>query len=78
MMNAEVTAENRPACRSRQHATAGTPCETHEYQSGIQILVMLLYELLVVLLSLLVVMREELSPVILLGGWYILFPVAWI
>jgi len=58
-------------------ANAGTPCETHENQSCIQILVMLLYELLVVPLSLLVVMREELSPVILLGGWYILFPVAW-
>ena len=78
MMNAEVTAENRPACHPRQHASARTRCETHEYQSGVQILVVLLHELLVVLLSLLAVVFEEPSPVILLRGWYTLFPVAWI
>ena len=76
MMNAEVTAENRPACRPRQHTSARNPCETHEYESGVQILVVLLHEFLIILLSLLAVVLEEPSPVILLDGWCILFPVA--
>ena len=49
---------------------------THEYESGVQILVVLLHELFVVLLSLLAVVFEEPSPVILLSGYCVLFPAA--
>ena len=75
MMNVEVTAENRPACHPRQHAPARTPCETHEDQSGVQVLVVLFHKILVVLLGLLGIVLEELTPVIFLSRWYILPPV---
>ena len=68
MMNAEVTAENRPAYHPHQLASTGTPRETHKYQSCIQILIMLLHEILIILLSLLAVVLKELSPMVLLSG----------
>ena len=48
---------------------------THEYQSGIQVLVVLFHELLIILLSLLAVVLEETSSVVLLSGQRLLFPV---
>ena len=47
--------------------------KTHEDQSGVQILIVLLHELSIVLLSLLAVIIIELTPKILLGGQHILF-----
>ena len=49
--------------------------QTHEDQGGVQILVILLHELLVIFFRLLAVGLKEPSPVILLSGWYVLFPV---
>ena len=69
----EQTSLSPPLAHGRQ-----TRYETHEYESGVQILVVLLHELLVVFLSLLAVVLEELRPVILLGRWYILSPTPWI
>ena len=76
MMNAEVTAENRPACHRRQHTSARTVCETHEDQGGVQILVVLLHKILVVLLGLLGIVLEESTPVILMSWCHVLFPIA--
>ena len=68
MINAEVTAENKPACVTGQHAFTKTPCGTHEDQGGVQVLVMFLEELLVVLFCHFTVVLVELIPVILLSG----------
>ena len=51
-------------------------CETHEYQGGVQILVVFLHELLVVSISLFAVALKEPSSVILLRGLRSLSPAA--
>jgi hypothetical protein len=48
-------------------------CTTYEYQSRVQILVMLLHELLIVLLGLLTIMLVELGTEILLRQPPVLF-----
>ena len=48
-MNAEVTAENRPACNLGQSTCIQTTFKTHEYQRRIKIVVVSLVEFLVIL-----------------------------
>jgi len=67
MMNADVTAENRPACGPSQNTRGRTVCTTHEYESGIQIFVVLLHEFFVVILGFLSVFCVEPSARIVLG-----------
>ena len=68
MMNAEVTAEKRPACSSTQYVCTQASSMTYEYQGRIQILVVFLHEILVILLCLPSVMFVELSAKICLVG----------
>ena len=67
MMNAEVTAENRPAC-DRVSAPTRARHETYEDQGRVQILVVLLHELSIVLLGLLAVVFVE-SGTMVLFNW---------
>ena len=66
-MNAEVTAENRPACEPSQRIIGTRDVKTHKDQGGAQVLVIFLDELSVVLLRFTVVHLVELYSVILLG-----------
>jgi len=75
-MKAAVTAENRPACRPDKHVCVGVMWKSHEYQRGVQVFVILLYEFSIIFLSLLSVVLKELGPVVLLDGRRVLFPVA--
>ena len=68
MMNAEVTAENRPACKSGQHIVDMRDINTHKDQRGVQVFVVFLGELPVILLSFAAVHLVELGSVILLGS----------
>jgi len=61
MMNADVTAENRPACVSGWTRIREECTPTYEYESGVQIFVVFLHEFLVVLLSLFPVFFVESS-----------------
>jgi len=61
MMNAEVSAEKRPACSSTQYMCTQAPSMTYKYQGRVQILVAFLYELLIVLICFSFVMFVELS-----------------
>ena len=72
MMNAEVTAENRPAY-TRLSALLSKFVRTHEDQGRIQILVAFLEELLVVLFGYPTVVFVEPSPMIFLSGDRLLF-----
>jgi len=71
-MNAEVTAENRPACEPNQHVIDMRNVETHEDQGGVQVFIIFLDELSVVLLCFAMIHLVELSSVILLGWWCVL------
>ena len=73
MMNAEVTAENRPAYKPSQHIVDTRDIHTHEDQCGVQVFVVPLSELPVVLLSFVAVYLIELGSVIVLGLWRVLF-----
>ena len=73
MTNAEVTAENRPACRPNQYTHSKGRKKTHKYQRGIEDLVVPLDELSVVLFRFMAVRLVELGPVTLLDRWKILF-----
>jgi len=64
MMKAEVTAENRPAFHPSQYACIRVTHETHKYQGGVQVLVILLDELFVIVLRLLAIYFIEVCPVI--------------
>ena len=68
MMNAEATAENRPAFYPCQRVSTKAIRRTHEDKGCVQILVVLLHEFPVVLLGLLTIVLKEPSPVISLGG----------
>jgi len=62
IMNAEVTAENRPDFQTHQ---LGWPCrggKTHKNENGIQILTMLLLKVLVVLVDFLLELVVEFGP----------------
>ena len=61
MMNAEVTAEKRPACSSTQYMWTQASSMTYEYQGCVEILVVFLHEFIVVLLCFLTVISVELS-----------------
>ena len=74
MMNAEVMAENKPACCSCEYTSTKTSYETHEDQSRVQILIVLRHKLVIVLLSLLPVVFVEPGTMILLSGLHVLFP----
>ena len=63
-MNADVTAENRPAC-CLVSARRPNSDKTHEDETDIQILIVLFHELLVVFRGLLVIGRVEFTPRIL-------------
>ena len=67
-MKAEVTAENRPACDLGEYLWTWGTYETHEDESGVEILLILLHEFLVILLSFLVVVAIEFRSRILLSG----------
>ena len=67
-MKAEVTAENRPACDLGEYLWTWGTYETHEDESGVEILLILLHEFLIVLLGLLAVVAIEFRPRILLSG----------
>ena len=68
MMKAEVTVENRPACNPIEHAQIWGTYGTHENEGGIEILLILLHELLVILLGLLAVVPIKFGARILLSG----------
>ena len=76
MMNAEVTAENRPAWKPSQHIIDTRNINTHEDQRGVQVFVMSLGELPVILLSFVAIHLVELGSVIVLGSWRVLLPTA--
>ena len=59
MINAEVTAESRPACCTSQHMCAVTILTTYEYQGVAQIIVVFLDKFLIVLPGLLMIMFVE-------------------
>jgi len=61
MMNAEVTAEKRPACNSTQYMHIQVSFMTYKYQGGVQILVTFLYEFLIILVCFVFVTFVELS-----------------
>ena len=67
-MKAEVTAENRPAYGPSEHVRTWGIYETHENEGGIEILLILLHELLVILLGLLAVVPIKFGARILLSG----------
>ena len=73
MINAEVTAENKPACTPHQYASIEVQWRTDEDQGGVQILVVLLQEFLVVFFGNLAIFLVELSLMIFLGRWCLLF-----
>lgn len=66
-MNAEVTAENRPACYPNQHMFIRIPRRTYEDESRIQVLLMFLEEVLVVPSRHLAIIIVESSLVVLLS-----------
>jgi len=66
MMNAEVMAENRPACDLSQHMCAYTSPTTYKYQHCVQILVIFLHELPVIFISFLSVLLIKQSAEIFL------------
>ena len=65
-MNAEVTAENRPACGSSQHVFTLTSFTTHKYQGRVQIFVIFFHEFLVVIVGFPPVMFVELRAKVVL------------
>ena len=67
-MNAEVTAENRPACDPNEHVRILGTQAAHEDEGRVQIILILLHELLVIPLGLLVVVPVEFRPRISLSG----------
>jgi len=77
MMNAEVTAENRPACDLSQHMCTWTSPTTYKYQCCVQILVIFLHELPVVFIGFLSVMFVEQGAKIFLARWQILSLALW-
>ena len=76
MINAEVTAENKPACAPSQHEEINNSGKTDENQGRVQVLVVLLEKFLVVLLGNLPIVLVELCPVILLSWYCVLFRAA--
>ena len=68
MMNAEVTAENRPACDQVSTGISKWHTKTHKNQSCVQVFIMLLHELPVILLCLLAVVLKKPSSVIFSSG----------
>ena len=78
-MKAEVTAENRPAYGPSEHVRTWGIYETHENEGGIEILLILLHELLVVLLSLLAVVPIEFRPrIFVIGRQVCRLPAVWV
>jgi len=77
MMNAEVTAENRPAYGPSQQEFTRTPSTTYKYQRCVQIFVVFLHELSIVLLGFISVMVVELSANIFLVRWQVLTSTSW-
>ena len=73
MMNAEVTAENRPACKPSQHIIDMRDINPHKYQRGVQVFVISFGELPVIFLGLVTVQLVELGSIILLGLRRVLF-----
>lgn len=67
MINAEVTAENRPAYEPGQDVHAWTTEKTDEDESGVQVFVVLLDELSIVIFCFVAIHLVEPGPVILLG-----------
>jgi len=61
MMNAEVTAENRPACNPTQYMCTSTSSKAYKYQCRVQILIIFLHELLIVIVGFLSIIPVELS-----------------
>ena len=67
MMNAEVTAEKRPACGPNQHMRTRTMPTTYKYECRIQIFIILLRKFCIVFPGLLTVVLVESSAEISLG-----------
>jgi len=67
MTNAEVTAENRPACKPNQHIHTDERKPPHKDQRGVEVFVVLLDELSVEVFCFKAVRLVELGPVIRLG-----------
>jgi len=66
MMNAEVAAENRPACDLSQYMCTWTSPTTYKYQCGVQIVVVFLHELPAIFIGFLPVLFVEQSAEIFL------------
>jgi hypothetical protein len=72
MINAEATAEKRPAYRSDEYGLVENSRITYEDQGGIQVFIILFQEFLVVFFSNLAVYLVELGLVVLMSGQSIL------
>ena len=68
MMNAEVTAENKPACCPYQRMIAEISWRTDEYQGCVQIFVIFLEELFIIFLPHLPVVVVESGLIVFLSG----------
>lgn len=67
MINAEATAENKPACDPSEHAFVQTSTGTHEDQGRVQVPAMFLEKFAVVLLRHIVIACVEMNPVIIMS-----------
>jgi len=76
MMNAEVTAENRPACSPSQRIIDTRNMNTHKDQGGIQVFIVSLDELSVVFLCFTTIHLVELGSAIFLCWLRVLFVAA--
>src|ERR1700753_496888 len=78
IMYADETAENRPACHSKDKFTVITTSRvTHKDEGRVEILVVFFHKLPVVLLSDFVVVLVEPSFVVLLNWKHVPFHAAW-
>ena len=61
VMNAEVTAENRPACGPSQYTCIWSAHTTHEYQRCVQVFIIFLHKFPIVFFRFLAVVLVESS-----------------
>lgn len=73
MMNAEVTAENKPACTPGKEKFVQSECGTDEDQGRVQIIVMFLEESLIILFGHFAIVLVEPRPMILLSRNRVMF-----
>ena len=77
MINAEVTAEKRPACNLTQHTSTQASSVTYKDQSRVQIRVAFIHKIFIVFLCFLLVFFVELSAKFCVVRRTILVPASW-